>query len=78
MKKLIFSIIVILFFFKVSAQEKRSIGAIKKEADNDYNSKNYKSATDKYLKVIELSDFKSQKQSATYNAACCLALQKKK
>jgi hypothetical protein len=77
MKKLIFSIIVILFFFKVSAQEKRSIRAIKKEADNDYNSKNYKSATDKYLKVIELSDFKSQKQSATYNAACCLALQKK-
>ncbi|MGH1364799.1 MAG: TPR end-of-group domain-containing protein [Calditrichia bacterium] len=34
-------------------------------------------ATINYLKLIELSDFNSQKQSAAYNAACCLALQQK-
>lgn len=77
MKKIIFSAIILLLFNKAQAQERPSIDTIKKEADNEYNSKNYKSATDKYLKVIELSDFKSQKQNATYNAACCLALQNK-
>ncbi|WP_456441285.1 gliding motility protein GldB-related protein [Psychroserpens sp.] len=77
MKKIILSVILLILFYNIHAQEKQSIAAIKQEADDDYNSKNYKSATDKYLKVIELSDFKSQKLNAIYNAACCLALQKK-
>lgn len=57
MKKVIFSVIILFLFTRIHAQKMSRIGTIKKEADNDYNSKNYKSATAKYLRVIELSDF---------------------
>jgi hypothetical protein len=77
MKKLIFLVITLLLFNKVDAQERQSVDEIKQKANDNYNSKNYKSATAEYLKIIELSDFKSQKKNASYNAACCLALQKK-
>ncbi len=84
MKKIIFSILLVLTvlalilnqFFKKEEKE-LSLNQIKKEATNFYNSKKYNQATNKYLKVIELSDFESQKQSAAYNAACCFALLKK-
>ncbi len=62
---------------QINGQEELNRFTLEEEAGNDYNSKNYKSATDKYLKLIELSDFKGQKLNAAYNAACCLALQKK-
>nr|WP_321235312.1 DUF2268 domain-containing putative Zn-dependent protease [uncultured Psychroserpens sp.] len=77
MKKIIFSVVILLLLTEIHAQEAQSIATIKKEAANDYNAKKYKSAVKKYLKIIELSDFKSQKLNAIYNAACCLALQKK-
>lgn len=77
MKKTLFSVIFIISIYQINGQEKSSVFEIKKEADNYYKTKNYKSATNQYLKVIELSDFKSQKLNAAYNAACCLALQKK-
>lgn len=77
MKKIIFSLIILLLFNTIQSQEKQNVTAIKKEADEHYNSKNYESATNDYLKIIELSDFKSQKLNAIYNVACCLALQKK-
>lgn len=62
---------------QINGQEELSVSNLKKNASNNYNSKNYKSATDKYLKLIELSDFKLQKLNAAYSAARSLALQKK-
>ncbi|WP_323789797.1 TPR end-of-group domain-containing protein [Psychroserpens sp.] len=77
MKKIVCSAILILLCNTIHTQEKQSISVIKQEADDNYRSQNYKSATEKYLKIIELADFKSQKLNATYNAACCLAVQNK-
>jgi hypothetical protein len=77
MKKIIFFVILLVSINQINGQEELNIFTLKKEADKDYKSKDYKSATSKYLKLIELSDFKSQKLNAAYNAACCLALQKK-
>jgi len=77
MKIILSSIIFIISIYQINGQEKSSVFEIKNEADNFYKTKNYKSATNNYLKLIELSDFKSQKLNSIYNAACCLALQKK-
>ncbi len=77
MKKALFFVILLISINQINGQEELSISTLKQGANNDYNSKDYKSATNKYLKVIELSDFKSPKLNAAYNAACCLALQKK-
>ena len=77
MKKVLFSILLVLTINLAVGQEKANLNQIKKEANNFYKTKNYNQATNKYLKIIELSDFKSQKQGAAYNAACCLALLKK-
>lgn len=77
MRKILLFLIFIISINQINGQEELSVFNIKKEADNYYNSKNYTLATSKYLKVIELSDFKIQKQNAAYNAACCLALQGK-
>jgi hypothetical protein len=62
---------------KIYGQEKLSISKINKIAREYYSSKNYNLATINYLKIIELSDFKSKKAGAAYDAACSLALQKK-
>ena len=77
MKKLIIYSILFISINQINGQEKLSASDIKKEADNFYYTKNYVSAANSYLKLIELSDFKSQKLSFAYNTACCLALQKK-
>ncbi|MFK8061445.1 MAG: DUF2268 domain-containing putative Zn-dependent protease [Polaribacter sp.] len=77
MNKMFFIAIFVFFINQINGQEKLSISEIKKEADHFYESKKYASATNKYLKLVEISDFKSQKMNFTYNAACCLALQKK-
>jgi len=77
MKKILFSLILIFSIYQINAQEELSAFEIKKEADNYYAKKNYNSATLKYIKLIELSDFKSKKSIAAYSAACCLALQEK-
>jgi hypothetical protein len=68
-----------LIYSQITKKEENelSLKQIRKEANNFYSTKKYKQATKKYLKVIELSDFESQKQSAAYNATCCLALLKK-
>ena len=77
MIRIIFSAMLLLLCNQISGQEKASASTIGKEADNFYNEKKYDAATVNYLRVIELSDFNSQKRTAAYNAACCLALQKK-
>lgn len=77
MKKILFSLILIFSVYQINAQEELSAFEIKKEADNYYAKKNYNSAILKYIKLIELSDFKSKKSIAAYSAACCLALQEK-
>ncbi|MDN3642930.1 DUF2268 domain-containing putative Zn-dependent protease [Lutimonas halocynthiae] len=77
MKKILFSAMVLLLFSQVIAQEKESVSAIGNEADHFYLEKKYDAATANYLRVIDMSDFNSQKRNAAYNAACCLALQKK-
>lgn len=77
MRKVLLLFVILQFFNMALAQDKPTIREIKNEADAYYNSKNYSFATAKYLKLIALSDFKSQKLNAIYNAACCLALQKK-
>jgi hypothetical protein len=84
MKKTILLALFILAFLAIiinqiiqKDKQEISISKLKNEANNFYSSKKYEQATTKYLKVLELSDFESQKQSAAYNAACCLALQKK-
>lgn len=69
-----------IFFFLMNqtiGQETLNVSTFKNEADNFYKKKDYNSAVKKYLKVLELTDFKGQKLNAGYNAACCLALQKK-
>jgi len=77
MQKILIFIILTISFNEISGQEELSVSKIKKEADKAYGLKNYKLAKDNYLKIIELSDFKSQKLNAAYNAACCLALEQK-
>ncbi len=77
MKKILFFLILVLSIYQINGQEELSAFEIKKEADKYYNSKNYNSATHKYIKLIELSDFKMKKSISAYSAACCLALQKK-
>ena len=84
MKKKTFSLLlviavlaVILNQFLKKEEKELNLNQIKNEANNFYSSKKYNQASNKYLKVIILSDFESQKQSAAYNAACCLALLKK-
>jgi len=80
MKKLSILLIVTISYscnYDKETKEELSAFEIKKEGDDFYGTKNYQSAANRYLKLIELSDFKSQKQNAAYNAACCLALQKK-
>jgi len=77
MKKILFSLLFVISIYQINGQEKSSVFEIKNEADKFYETKNYSSAANNYLKVFELSDFNSQKQNAAYNAACCLALQNK-
>jgi hypothetical protein len=77
MKKLVYSVILVLLITQIHGQEKLNPNKINKEANSFYAKKEYNLAKKRYLKVIEYSDFKSQKQSAAYNAACCLALEKK-
>jgi len=77
MNKIFFIVILLISINQINGQEKLSASEIKKEADNFYETKNYKSATNRYLKLMESSDFKSQKLNYAYNSACCLALQKK-
>jgi hypothetical protein len=76
MKKILIAFILIISINQINGQEELSFFELKKQASKDYSLKNYKSATNKYLKLIELSDFKLQKLNAVYNAAGCLALQK--
>lgn len=76
-KKILLSLIFAFSISLLNAQKVSSVYDIKKEADNFYKTKNYKSAIKGYLKVLELTDFKSQKMNAAYNAACCFALEKK-
>ena len=77
MQKILIFIILTISFNEISGQEELSVSKIKKKADKAYVLKNYKLAKVNYLKIIELSDFKSQKLNAAYNAACCLALEQK-
>ncbi|WP_299439552.1 DUF2268 domain-containing putative Zn-dependent protease [uncultured Aquimarina sp.] len=77
MKKILFSLILVLLINQINGQEELSAFDIKNDADNYYKAKNYNLATHKYIKLIELSDFKSKKSIAAYSAACCLSLQKK-
>jgi len=77
MNKIFFIVILLISINQINGQEKLSASEIKKEADNFYETKNYESATNRYLKLMESSDFKSQKLNYAYNSACCLALQKK-
>jgi hypothetical protein len=76
-KRILLSLIFVISTYPLNAQIDSSVYDIKKEADNFYETKNYKSAVKGYLKVLERTDFKSQKLNAAYNAACCLALEKK-
>lgn len=62
---------------QTNAQKEIDIATVKNKADNFYKKKEYNSAVNNYLKVLDLSDFKGQKLNAAYNAACCLALQQK-
>ena len=84
MKKKAFLILLVLtgialIYSQASNEEENelSLQQIRKEANAFYSSKKFNKATNKYLEVIELSEFESQKQGAAYNAACCLALLKK-
>ncbi len=77
MKKLVYSTILVLLVTQIHGQKKLNLNKINKEANSFYEKKEYNLAKNRYLKVIEYSDFRSQKQSAAYNAACCLALDKK-
>ncbi len=77
MKKILLFLILTISINQINGQEELSAFEIKKEADNYYNAKNYNSATHKYIKLIELSDFKIKKSIAAYSAACCLSLQKR-
>ena len=61
MKKILLSVIFVFSIGTINAQKGPNVYDIKKEADNFYGIKNYKSAIKGYLKVIELTDFKSQK-----------------
>ncbi|MES1226918.1 MAG: hypothetical protein ABUT20_66200, partial [Bacteroidota bacterium] len=60
------------------AQQQLSVRELSNLADSLYGAKNYPSATVNYLAVASLSDFKTKKSGALYNAACCLSLQNKK
>jgi hypothetical protein len=73
------SIIIILFVlpFQLHAQATVTPAMVKRLADSLYQKGNFLLATDYYLQVSELSDFKTGKGNALYNAACCLALQQK-
>ncbi|MBI6120256.1 gliding motility protein GldB-related protein [Salegentibacter maritimus] len=77
MRKILFFVLFIISVAQINGQEKPSISEIINEANTLYKEKNYKTAKDKYLKIVELADFEWQKMNATYNAARCLALQKK-
>ena len=75
MKKIVLLLFISILIHQLSAQEKIDPFRIKKEADRNYQSKDYALATKNYIQFIEVADFKVQKKSAAYNAACCLALQ---
>ncbi|MCL6219592.1 TPR end-of-group domain-containing protein [Zunongwangia pacifica] len=77
MKKIVLLLVVLISIHQLNAQEKIDAFRIKKEADKNYQSKHYASAAKNYIQFIEFADFKGQKKSAAYNAACCLALQEK-
>ncbi|WBL22956.1 gliding motility protein GldB-related protein [Zunongwangia sp. HRR-M8] len=77
MKKIVLFLFVSISVHLLNAQEKENPGRIKKEADKNYQEKEYSSATKNYIKLIEIADFEVQKNGAAYNAACCLALQQK-
>lgn len=72
------SFVFILLVTQLYAQQKPNVSKISTDADNLYREKNYDAATQNYLEVIRLSEFKTKKKNAAYNAACCLALQHKK
>ena len=77
MKQLIFAVLLLTLLNELNGQQKTASKNISAEANNYYNQKDYKAASDAFLKVITLADFKKQKQSAAYNAACAFALQQK-
>jgi hypothetical protein len=78
MKILSIFTVVVLTTYNLSAQNSNNAKQIKVIADSLYKIKDFNNATDYYIKLINLSDFKSKKVNAAYNAACCLALQNKK
>ena len=51
---------------------------LKKKADSLYRVKEYLHATSYYVQHATISDFDITRVSSLYNAACCVALQKKK
>lgn len=77
MKKVLWSGLLLFLCGQLLGQEQKSAYKIGKEADQLYLAKKYSAATSNYLKVISMSDFNSQKRTAAYNAACCLALEEK-
>ncbi len=77
MNKIISILVLVVSIHQTKSQANLNVYEIKKEADNFYAAKDYNAAANNYLKVIELADFKTQKLNSAYNAACCLALQKK-
>jgi len=62
----------------VFAQEPIPTKLIGAMADSLYASKNYLAATRCYIARAEAADFKWEKSTSYYNAACCLSLQQKK
>jgi len=77
MKKVLWPGLLLFLCGQLLGQEQKSAYKIGKEADQLYLAKKYSAATSNYLKVISMSDFNSQKRTAAYNAACCLALEEK-
>ena len=77
MKIVLWSGLLLFLCGQLLGQEQKSAYKIGKEADQLYLAKKYSAATSNYLKVISMSDFNSQKRTAAYNAACCLALEEK-
>jgi len=67
------SFILLLFFVTLSASA-QTLDELAAKADSNYNAKNYKLAAEQYVRAAAMADFKAQRRTGYYNAACCYSL----
>jgi hypothetical protein len=71
MKATIPVLILLLFALTTSAQ---TFDQLNDKADSNYKAKNYKLAAEQYVAAAAIVDFKVQRRTCLYNAACCYSL----